>query len=292
MIWQLILNGFSTSSSLALMAIGFAVIYNVTRFFHFAHGVVFTSGAYLTYLFHVCLGLPFLSSILLSIIISILIGCSIEKIIYKPLRHKRTSPLILFFASLGVYIILQNVISMIFGDEIKSIRVELVTEGISVLGARITNIQILIILSSIVSIIIVTLLMKKSKMGVAMRAVANNSELANISGIESDRVILSSFVLGSALAGMAGILISLDVDMTPVMGLNALMMGVVAVIIGGMGSIPGVALGALLLGMGQNLGVWKINTQWQEAIAFAILLIFLLFRPQGFFGGKIKKAEV
>ena len=123
-----------------------------------------------------------------------------------------------------------------------------------------------------------------------MRAVANNPELARISGIESDRVILSTFALGSALAGIAGILVALDVDMTPTMGMNALMMGVVAVIVGGVGSIPGVALAALLLGMAQHLGVWYISSQWQDAIAFVILLTFLLFRPEGFMGKRVKTA--
>ena len=125
-----------------------------------------------------------------------------------------------------------------------------------------------------------------------MRAVANDSELARVAGIESDKIILLTFALGSALAGIAGILVALDVDMTPTMGMNALMMGVVAVIIGGVGSIPGIALGALLLGMAQHLGVWFISSQWQDAIAFVILLLFLLFRPQGFLGKKVKTATL
>ena len=125
-----------------------------------------------------------------------------------------------------------------------------------------------------------------------MRAVANDPELASVSGIDSGKVILLTFALGSALAGVAGILVAFDVDMIPTMGMNALMMGVVAVIIGGVGSIPGIALGSLLLGMAQHLGVWFISSQWQDAIAFAILLIFLLFRPQGFLGKKIKKANI
>ena len=134
--------------------------------------------------------------------------------------------------------------------------------------------------------------LKYTKIGQAMRAVANDPELASVTGIETDRVILSTFALGSALAGIAGILVALDVDMTPTMGMNALLMGVVAVIIGGIGSIPGVALGALLLGMAQQFGIWKISSQWQDAIAFVILLIFLLFRPQGFLGKKVRTATL
>ena len=128
--------------------------------------------------------------------------------------------------------------------------------------------------------------------GHGMRAVSNDVELAKISGIDSDRIILWSFILGSALAGVAGILVALDVDMTPTMGMNALMMGVVAMIIGGVGSILGVAFGAILLGLAQHLGVWKISSQWQDAIAFIILFLFLLIRPQGFMGRKVKKVTI
>jgi branched-subunit amino acid ABC-type transport system permease component len=113
-----------------------------------------------------------------------------------------------------------------------------------------------------------------------------------MTGINSDRVIFWAVALGSVLAGIAGILVALDVDMTPTMGMNALLMGVAAVIIGGVDSLPGVALGALLLGMAQHLGVWKISSQWQDAIAFFILLMFLLFRPQGFLGKRVKKVSV
>ena len=200
--------------------------------------------------------------------------------------------MILLLASLGMYIVLQNAISMVFGDDTKSIRSGEVKEGLNVFGTRITPIQIVIIATSIILVIAVALFLKWSKMGKAMRAVANDPELASSSGIDSNRVILWTFAIGSALAGIAGILVALDVDMTPTMGMNALMMGVVAVIIGGVGSIPGVALGALLLGLAQHLGVWKISSQWQDAIAFIILFIFLLFKPEGFLGKKVKKTKV
>jgi branched-chain amino acid transport system permease protein len=125
-----------------------------------------------------------------------------------------------------------------------------------------------------------------------MRAVASDSELAKLSGIKSDRIILISFAIGSALAGIAGILVALDVDMTPTMGMNMLLMGVVAMIIGGVGSIRGIVLGSLLLATAQNLAVWYISSQWMDASAFVLLLIFLLFKPEGFMGKKIRRAEV
>ena len=236
--------------------------------------------------------MPLLISIPLAIVSSAIVGILIELSIYKPLRRKGTTPLILLLASLGIYIVLQNIISMIFGDDTKTLRSGIVREGLEVFGARITPIQIAIIAVSILLLIGCRALIKYTKMGTAMRAVASDPDLAVISGINSDRVILFTFALGSALAGVAAILVSFDIDMTPTMGMNALMMGVVAVIIGGVGSIPGAALGGFLLAFAQNFGVWKISSQWQDAIAFIILLLFLLYRPYGFFGKKIRKVEV
>lgn len=289
---QFILNVLFSGCSIFLVAVSFSLIFSITRFFHFAHGLVFAGGAYFTFLFKNYLGIPLWVAILLGIGSSTIIGCLVDIIIYRPLRRKRASGMILLLASLGIYIVLQNVISMVFGDDTKSIRTGEVKEGLNVFGAKITPIQIVIITTSIILVITVALFLKWSKMGKAMRAVANDPELANTSGIDSNRVILWTFAIGSALAGIAGILVALDVDMTPTMGMNALMMGVVAVIIGGVGSIPGVAMGALLLGLAQNFGVWKISSQWQDAIAFIILFIFLLFKPEGFMGKKVKKTKI
>ena len=125
-----------------------------------------------------------------------------------------------------------------------------------------------------------------------MRAVANDAQLFDISGLNSDRVIFWTFAIGSGLAGIAGILISFALDMTPTMGMNALLMGVVAVIIGGVGNLPGVVLGTLLLALAQHIGLWYLSSQWQDAIAFVILLLFLIFRPQGFLGKKVKKTTI
>lgn len=289
---QLIINITMVFTEILLLCLSFSVIYSTSKILNFAHAIVFTSGAYFTFLFSQLFGFSLLTSIPLAILSACLLGCLMELIIYKPLRNKKSSSLILLLTSLGLYIVLQNIISMVFGDDTKSIRTWPVVEGLNVFGARITPVQIIIIVTSILLVLLIGLYLRHSKTGRAMRAVANDPELANISGINSNKVILTSFAIGSALAGITGILVSLDVDMTPTMGMNALMMGVVAMIVGGVGSIWGIVLGSLLLALAQNLGVWYISSQWQDAIAFAILLIFLLFKPEGFFGKKLKKAEV
>lgn len=187
MITQILINGLVAGSIWSLIAIGFSLVYSNTRFFHFAHGVVFTTGAYLTFLFRVWLGQPLFFSIPLAIALSTLLGCLMELSVYRPLRHKGASALILLLASLGIFIVLQNVISMVFGDDIKSIRSAVVEEGINILGARITPIQIIIISISLLLLAFCFFFLKYTKIGQAMRAVANDPELANSSGIESDR---------------------------------------------------------------------------------------------------------
>ena len=289
---QLAVNGIIAGAVVLLLASSFVLIFTTVRFFHFAHGVVFTAGAYFTFLLSTWAGVPVIPSALLAVLLSGALGSLMELAIYRPLRHKGASSLVLLLCSLGLYVILQNVISVVFGDDVQTIRAEVVREGINVAGARVTLVQMLTVAVSVVLVTGLLLFLRKTPLGRTIRAVANDAELASVSGIDSDRVILWAFAIGSALAGVAGILVALDVDMTPTMGLNALMMGVVAVIIGGANSIPGIALGALLLGMAQQFGVWWISSQWQDAIAFIILLAFLLFRPQGFMGRKVKKAVV
>jgi branched-chain amino acid transport system permease protein len=289
---QLTANAAVSAGLYLLLGLSFVIPFRVARFFHFEHGAIFTAAAYLVFLFKGWLGFSLPAAILLGLVISTSLGCLMDIFIYRPLRQRKASSLILMLASLGLFTVFQNVISMVFGDDAKIIRPGILGEGIILWGARITSIQWGIILVSVALSAAVTLLLKTTRPGKAMRAVANDPELACVSGIDSERVILWSFALGSALAGMTGILVALDVDMNPTMGMKALLMGVVTVIIGGAGSTWGIALAAMLLGLAQHFGVWKISSHWQDGIAFIILLVFLIFRPEGFFGRKVKKAVV
>lgn len=292
MINQLLLNGVVGGGIYSLVAIGFVLIYQSTRFFHFAHGAVYTFGAYFAYLFSIQLGLDRLMAFPLACIFTMLLGVALELSIYKPMRKRKATDLTLLIASLGLYIVLQNIISMVLGDDTKTMRMGEVVEGHEVLGARITDIQIAIIVTSIVLIVLMSLIITQTKFGKALRALANDPELARLSGINSDRYIMYAFAIGSFLAAVAAIMISFDTDMTPTMGFNVLVKGVIAVIIGGMGSLPGAALGALFLGLAENLGVYWLPSKWQDTIAFVILILFLLFRPYGILGKRPQKAHV
>ncbi len=289
---SLIINIIGAASTITLIGVSFALIFRVSKFFHFAHGAIFTLGAYATFLAGNWLGLPLWASIPVGVAAAAVIGCSLDVAVFAPLRRQGSSPLVLLLASLGLYVILQNLISMVFGDSIQTIRTGTVEEGIAVFGARVTGIQIATVVVTTLLVVATWTFLKVTKMGRVIRAVSSDPQLARVCGIESDRVVLVTFAIGSALAGSAGILVALDVDMTPTMGMHALMMGVVAVIIGGKTSIPGIALGALLLGMTQHIGAWQLGSQWQDAIAFVILLVFLLFKPEGFMGKRVREATV
>lgn len=291
-ITQFIVNGVIAGSVYALVALGFSLIYGTVRFFHFAHGAIYTLGAYLAFSFFVMFHFSFVPSVVIAVVLAGLVGMAIELVIYRPMRRRKASNTVLLVASLGLLIVLQNVISLVFGDATKTIRQGSFGPGYDVVGARITSIQAIIIGVSIGLCLLTWVILRFTRFGRRVRAVANDSNLSAIVGVDTDRVILLAFAFGSALAAGAAILISLDTDITPTMGFGALLMGVVAAIVGGVGSIPGAMLGGLLVGLAQQLGVSKLPTQWQDAIVFLILIAFLIARPQGFLGKALKSTGV
>lgn len=289
---QLLFNSLISTSIYSLIALGFALIYQTTRFFHFAHGAVYTFGAYFAYMFSVQLGWDRWFAFPAACMLTAMLGVALELGVYRQMRKRKATDLTLLIASLGLYIVLQNFISMFWGDDTKTMRTGIVMEGHELFGARITDIQIAIIVTSIILIAIFAIILLKTKFGKSLRALANDEELARLSGIKTDNYIMYSYAIGSFLAAIAAIMISFDTDMTPTMGFNALVMAVIAVIVGGIYSLPGAAFGALLLGLAQNFGVWKLPSKWQDTIAFVILIVFLLFRPYGITGKKPVKTNI
>jgi branched-subunit amino acid ABC-type transport system permease component len=200
--------------------------------------------------------------------------------------------MILMLSSLGLYIVLQNMISIFWGSGTKSARTWEVKVGNEFIGAYITDIQIITIVVCLALFVVCMFFMKYSRIGRNIRAVASNPELSNVVGIHSDRAILWAFGIGSALAAIAGILIAFDTDMRPTMGFSWLLYGVVAMIIGGVGSNWGLVGGALLLATAQHLAAYYIGSQWMDAVAYIILILFLIAKPLGFSGKRLKKIEI
>lgn len=189
-------------------------------------------------------------------------------------------------ASFGVFIFIQNLLQLLYGAQILTLRTGPVVEGYEILSAVITPIQILILFASLVIFALLWVIVERTKIGKAIRAVADDPIGASVSGIYPEKVVLYAFGIGSVLAGMAGVLISLETNIEPTMGMNAILKGIIASIIGGIGSIPGALLGGFFLGVVENLGIWQIQAGWKDTISFAVLILFLLFRPEGMLGTK------
>lgn len=224
--------------------------------------------------------------------LSAILGIAIDRIVYLPLRKSNSPGLVLLIASFGIFIFIQNLLQLLYGAQILTLRTGPVVEGYPIASAVITPIQILILSVSIILFAILWFIVDRTKIGKAIRAVADDPVGASVSGIYPEKVILYAFGIGSALAGMAGVLISLETNIEPTMGLNAILKGIIASIIGGIGSIPGAVLGGFFLGIVENLGIWKIQAGWKDTIAFAVLIIFLLLRPEGILGKKDDKERL
>jgi branched-chain amino acid transport system permease protein len=292
MVQQLILNGILAGGIYALIAISFTIIYRTVRFFHFAHGVVYATAAYLAYKLFIIFGITSFLGFSLAIFLAAILGTVIDKIVYYPLRKRSASNLVYLLASFGVFIFLQNLLQLIFGAQILTLRTGPIKVGHHILGAVITDIQILIIIASFILFVLTWIFIQKTKLGKAIRAVSDDPVGARVVGINSEKIIMAVFAIGSALAGAAGILVSLETNIEPTMGMNAILKGIIASIVGGIGSIPGALFGGLFLGLAENLGIWKIQAGWKDTIAFAILIIFLLLRPSGIMGVKTEKEKI
>lgn len=283
---QLFINALIAGAIYALVSSGFSLIYSTCKFIHFAHGAVIAFSAYVLYFLFSMLGLDFGFAVIFSIIFAAILGYLMNLVIYKQLRKKKTSSVILLIASFALLIFFESLIIILFGANVKTIGYLKAAKGIQILGASITPLQVFTIVVSILLLILLYLFMKKTKIGKAMRAVADNKDVAETVGISSEKIYSFSFIIGSAIAGIAGVLISLEQSLEPLMGTNLMIKGFTASVIGGIGSVPGAILGSFILGIAENFGIWFLPSGYKDAITFGLLFLFLLFRPQGILGIK------
>jgi len=289
---QIIFNILLQFGLLLIFSLSFYLIFKPTRIFHIAHAFTISLGAYMMYLFYHILGLNIALSIVLSLGITILYGIANELLFYKHLRGNKDANIKMLILSLGVYIVSQNIVSVFFGDDIKSLNKGEVKVGHEVLGAYVTDVQWVSMVVAAGVLGVTLWLWYKTKFGLAMRAIADNPELSQVFGIPKDRIILYAFGLGSLYAGVGGILVGFDTGITPTFGFNLLLYAIVVMIIGGVESIWGIVVGALILATVQNLTAYYIDTKWMDAITYAILIVFLMLRPYGVSGVKNKKVEI
>lgn len=282
--FQLLINGLIAGSIYALVASGFSLIYATNRFVHFAHGTTVTVSAYFLFALFSQLGLPFFVAAALTVAGAGILGWFMYVALYRPLKQRGSSNAILLVASIGLMILLENLMLLIFGADVKTLNYIMVRKGLEIGGAVITPLQIVIVATSVFLLLALWLLTQKTKFGVTMRAVADNPELARVSGINADRAATQSFVLGSAIAGLAAILVALEQNIEPVMGTGLMVKGFTGSVIGGIISLPGAILGSYILGLAENFGIWFLPSGYKDAIAFVLLFVFLLWRPMGILG--------
>lgn len=279
---QLILNSIIAGAIYTLVALGFNLIYGATKFFNLAHGIMAAIGGYAVFYFAKTLGLDVYVAIILGVVLAGLVGFGLDKFIYLPLRRRKASNMVLLVASLGAMTALQAVIAILFSSQFKTLSGNVGTQKLfTILGGVITQTQLVILLSAALVIAGLVTLLYKTQFGKAVRAISDDEEVARIIGINTNKIIGYVFFIGSVITGFAGILVGFDVGIEPTMGLSLLFKGVIASIVGGVGNIYGGVLGAFLLGFVENFGIWKISGEWKDAIAFALLITFLIFRPRG-----------
>jgi branched-chain amino acid transport system permease protein len=279
---QLMANGIIAGSVYALLGLGFGIIYSATRTFHFAHGAVYSMAGYLAFHFHVLWHLPLILSILLSILAAILLGVAIEGFIYRPLRGVGASSMEILLSSLGLFILLTNLMIILWRSDPRVLPIgEWVGKSITFGEIWVTRLQLIIIFVSVTLWGALLLFTRRTKMGKAIRALESEPEITEIVGIDPTHIRFLVYGVGSALAGISAILATMDMGIDPNSGIMALLIAVIAVIVGGIGNYTGTALAGLLLGVAENIGIWKIPSEWKSSIAFGILVVFILFRPTG-----------
>ncbi len=274
---QSLVNGILAGFIYALFAMGLTLVYGVLNFVNFAHGELIMWGAYFLFLLMAePIGLPLAVAVVPALFLTVCLGVATDRLVFSRLRN--AGRLTLLIAALGLSFLLRNGAQFFFGAEVRTYGFE-VTRGHQFLGVTLTAYQMVIILASFLSILFVYLLFYRSRLGKSMRAVSDNLDLARVVGISVRRSILATWVVASALAGLGGILLALDTNLNPEMGLINLVKAFAATLIGGMGNIWGALVGGLLIGLAENLGVLVISPGYKDAIAFAIMVVILLIRP-------------
>lgn len=295
MFTQQLINGLALGAVYALIALGYTMVYGILQLINFAHGEVYMLGAYLgiivlgvlTTVGLTAYSLPL--SLLITVIVSMAFcgayGAVIERVAYRPLRNApKLAPLI---SAVGMSIILQNFVMLAQGKEYKNLPPLLSSEGFMIFGANVSPVQIYILTASVLIMVGLQLFVAKTRLGKAMRATSQDRVMAGLVGIDINQVISITFMIGSALAAVAGVMVTLYYGVVHFfMGYLAGIKAFTAAVLGGIGSIPGAMLGGFMLGLIENFGASYISSVYKDAFAFLVLIITLVIRPAGLLGQK------
>ena len=282
-ILQVLIFGIVLGSIITLGAVGLSLLFGILRFANFAHGDMMTVGAYLALVFVAGLGWPIYAAFPMALAGGAVVAIAIDRVLYKRLR--RTAPVILLISSFGVALMLRSLVQLIWGPQ------SLVYEPgiqfpLEIFGLRIKPDHLVILAGVIILVILLHLFLQYTKMGKAMRAMSDNMDLAEITGIETERVIMWTWALGGALAAGAGIFLAMDTRLQPFMGWNMLLPVFAAAIMGGIGRPYGAIAGGMTVGIAEEMSTLFFSPAYKSAVAFALMVIILIVRPTGLFGGR------
>jgi branched-chain amino acid transport system permease protein len=298
---QLLLNGLSTGAVYALFALGYTLVFSVLGVINFAHGAVFTLGAYFTFLliggavgangllagFQLPFALPFWLALLLAGVAAAVVSLLIEHIAFRPLRERGADPLLALITSLGAGVVLVNLIQLLVGAESYAIPTSALAglpAAIRLFGAQVRTVQLLLLAVAAVLLVALSLWIDGSRSGKALRAVAEDASTAQLLGIPSGRMIQIAFGLSGFLAGIAGGLVSLSVSIAgPYFGIGYGLKGLGVLVLGGLGSVPGAVLGGLIIGIAEACVPAELSG-YRDVVAYGFLFVVLLLRPQGLLG--------
>ncbi|MBE6094154.1 MAG: branched-chain amino acid ABC transporter permease [Schwartzia succinivorans] len=281
---QQLINGVSLGSIYALIALGYTMVYGIIKLINFAHGDIYMVGAYIGFFAVANAGLGIFPALVISMILTGLLGCLVERVAYKPLRHAPRISLLI--TAIGVSFFLEYA-SMLFVSPTPRTFPEIFDSSVAYhIGEFIVNGQQLLIFAiTFVLTVLLTYIVQKTKIGKAMRAVSFDTETAQLMGIDANRVISATFGIGSALAAAGGVLVGVYYNsIDPLMGIMPGLKAFVAAVLGGIGSLPGAVVGGLILGVIEAFVSGFLSSTFRDAAAFAILILVLLFRPSGIFG--------
>lgn len=283
-----LINGISLGSIYAIIALGYTMVYGIARMLNFAHGDIIMVGGFAIFTVVSTMGLPPLLGIFVAILVCTVLGVTIERVAYRPLRG--ASSLAVLITAIGVSYLLQNVALLIFGSNARQFTSVVTLPNLKLADGSLTisSVTIVTIISCIAIMVALTSFINKTKVGQAMLAVSEDNGAATLMGIDVNRTIAITFAIGSALAAIAGALLcSTYPSLTPYTGSMPGIKAFVAAVFGGIGSIPGALIGGILLGVIENLSKAYISSQLSDAIVFSVLIIVLLVRPTGILGRKI-----
>ncbi|HHY67255.1 branched-chain amino acid ABC transporter permease [Kyrpidia sp.] len=284
---QQTVNGLVMGSCYTLIALGLTLIFGMLDMVNFAHGDLYMVGAFIAVACVGTLGVPYYLSILVAMIAVALLGVLLERIAFRPLE--KSSRVNLLVSSIGISIILQNGVQLLWGPDPRPLPSPLANSVFGAFGITLNAQRILVVGVALGLIVLVYLLIQKTNLGIAMRAVALDSEVAALMGVRLNRILAATFALGAGLAAVAGVLLGPMFNVYPTMGVSATLKAFVVVLLGGIGNVAGAIAGGFLLGLMETYTAGYISSEYKDVISFILMILVLLFKPNGIFGTYVQE---